>query len=125
MMTASAASFHTPAMRTRQIQMIGRALAQVVVDLAAVDLRDLTRRRDDRDHDRAVEMLVTGFAQEPQLLQPAADLAPLTRVFSGNRNPNVRSAKPNLNVLDGIVGADAAPIQSTRAPRGSLSSVSW
>ena len=41
-------------MRTRQIQVIGRAFAQVVVDLAAVDLRDL-----------ASSGLMTGITIEP------------------------------------------------------------
>lgn len=36
------------AMRPRQVQVVRRACAQVVVDLAAVDLGDLALRRDDR-----------------------------------------------------------------------------
>jgi hypothetical protein len=57
-----------------QIQVIGRALSQVVVELAAVELDDLAGIIQDRDHQRTSQVLMAGLPQHAQLLQGPADL---------------------------------------------------
>lgn len=54
-----------------QVKMQRRALAQAVGDFAAVELHGLPVPVADREHDRAVQVLVSGFlAQHAELLQP-------------------------------------------------------
>ena len=113
------------AVRTGQIQVIRGARAQLVGDLAAVDLGDVPGWGDDRDHDRAVKMLVPGVAQEPEPLQATADLRPPMRFFSGSRYPNVRFGKAQLERFDCFLGADAATFQIIERLRSLPSSVSW
>lgn len=63
-----------------------RALAQPRRDLAAVDLRNLSVLVHDRDDDTAVEVLVAALAQNPERLQPLAQLgAPARRQPVGER----------------------------------------
>jgi len=87
-------------MRTWQIQVFRRAFAQVVVDLAAIDLGDFAGRRDDRDDDRAVKMLVSRFAPQPDLLQATPDVAP--RLAALLREPEAQRpvSKADLEALD-------------------------
>ena len=59
-----------------QVQVIGRAISQVVVDLASVEFGHLAGRIDDREHDGAGEVLMTGGAVQSQALQLAADRRP-------------------------------------------------
>src|SRR5271155_2506298 len=91
--------------------MIRGAGPQALRDLAAVDLRDVTRGGNDRHHHRAVKMLVPGVAQNTQPLQPAADLRPLNargRRQSISKGP-IRKAY--LERFDGFGGADAASFE--------------
>ncbi|CCW17159.1 hypothetical protein EBBID32_14980 [Sphingobium indicum BiD32] len=70
-------------MRTRQVEMIGRALAQIVPDLAAVEVDHDARPVADRHHQAPAQMLMAAVAQhaEPLELAPhvCARLAVLLR----------------------------------------------
>ena len=61
------------AVRSRQIQVQGRARSQIRCDLAAVDLQHVAGFIEYRNHQRAVEVLAPGGAVQPQLREPAAD----------------------------------------------------
>ena len=58
------------AMFAFQVQVQRRSLAQLRRDLAPVHLRHVTGWRNDRDNQRAVEMLVAALPVNAQLLQP-------------------------------------------------------
>ena len=53
------------AMRARQVQVKRRALAQVRRDLSPVHLDHAARLIEDRNHDRAVQVLVPALAKDP------------------------------------------------------------
>src|SRR6185437_13448796 len=73
------------AVRTWEVQVIGRAGTQVIADLAAVDLRDLAGVADHGDHERAVEVLVAGLAQDSHPLKRRTQLR--TRLVLLRRQP--------------------------------------
>ena len=58
-----------PGVRSGKVQVQRGALAQLGGDLAAVHRGDAPFRVEDRKDDRAVEVLVAGFADEAQFLQ--------------------------------------------------------
>ena len=62
------------AVRAGQVEVARHPLLERPGDLPAVDLRHPARLVEDRDHDRAVEVLVAALAQDPQLGEPAPDL---------------------------------------------------
>ena len=57
------------AVRSGQVQVQRRPLAQIAADLAAVHAGDLAAFVEDRDHQGAIEMLVAALAEEAKLLQ--------------------------------------------------------
>ncbi len=66
--TAERSCVPDAAVRTGQVQVFGGAGAQMIIQLAAVDLRHRTVGIDDRDDERAVKMLVAALAQDPDAL---------------------------------------------------------
>jgi len=60
------------AVRPGQVQVQRCAFAQAVVDLAAVDFRDVARRIEHRHYQRTVEVLMPAVAIDPHTLQRAA-----------------------------------------------------
>ena len=97
-----------PAMRSRQIQVVRRARAQPFCDLAAVDFGDLAGGRDDRDHDRAIEVLVTGFAVQAEFLQATADVGAGLAVLLRQPQTQRPIGKAELEALDQGFIMDAA-----------------
>lgn len=77
-----ASGFHPP-VRAGQVQMLGCPRAQVVTQLAAVDLAHRAVQAGHRDDQRAGEMLMARRAQHPQRLQPAPQLGALLAVLAG------------------------------------------
>jgi hypothetical protein len=63
-----------PGVRARQVQVLGRARAQVVQQLAAVHLDHVAALVEHRDYQGAVEVLVAAFSDQADLLQPGADV---------------------------------------------------
>jgi hypothetical protein len=61
-------------MRAGQIQLVNGALAQVVVELATIQTQHLAVIHD-RDHQRTVEVLVAGLAQDAKGLQTAPNFS--------------------------------------------------
>ena len=98
-------------MRPRQIQVQRGAIAQVGRDLPAIDLRHLTVRGDHRDDDRAVEVLMTTRAQDPDALELSAQHRTLhPRLL---RQPVAQRAvsKADLEGLEGFRRADPTALQ--------------
>ena len=79
--------------------MPARRLSLILRPYISVDLPLLI---DDRDHQRAVEVLVPALADEPERCSRPRSSAPSLRFLLGRRYPSVRLAKPSWKVLDRI-----------------------
>ena len=114
---ASAPRFHTPAGGPGRYRWGRSARAQVVADLAAVELDHVSGLVEDRDDGQAVEMLMARGAQHAQGLQAApghgALLALLVRQPVAERTVGVIPAGRRPTPRD---GRHAGP-GDTRAPR--------
>jgi hypothetical protein len=91
--------------------MLRCAEPQPLGDLAPVDLADRSGIVDHRDHQRSVEVLVPGVAQDAQALQPSAELGAGHPVPLRQAKTERAVREPELEVLDGFGVIDPARVQ--------------
>ena len=96
--------------------MIRRARSEVVVDLAAVNLRHLVGRVLDREHDAAVEVLVPALAQEAELLQPRPQRLAVLAITKRQAQAQRAVGEAQAERFDG--GGKAATFQVVQRRRG-------
>src|SRR6516164_7165304 len=85
--------------------------AQPLGDLAAVDFGDFTRGCDHRDHDRAVEVLMSALAQKSDALQLSADRSSLDSILLRQSVAERAIGIAQAERLDRFLRADAAALE--------------
>ena len=97
--------------RAGQVQVLRRALPQRSVDLPAVRLHHLAIEIEDRDDERAVQVLVAALADDPQLLEAFADLLPCLAARLRQAQTERAVGKAQLESPNRLVVGDSALLE--------------
>ena len=98
-------------MRTWQVEVLGRARAQVVQQLAAVHLDHVARRIEHRDDQAARQVLVAAVAVDADALQLGPQLVAGDAAALGQTQAQAAVRIAELEAADGLGVGDAARLQ--------------
>jgi hypothetical protein len=107
-------SFFVPhaAMRPRQVGMLRRPGAQIVVDLPPIHAGHVAGKIEDREHDGAVHVLVAALgAQNAETLQASTKIGSGLAVLVRQRESQFAICKTQLEVADHLRVCEAAAFE--------------
>ncbi|MCZ7590618.1 MAG: hypothetical protein M5U15_00020 [Kiritimatiellae bacterium] len=100
-----------PGVRSGQVQMMGRAFAQALGDLAAVDFGHVAAFVEDRQHQRTVKVFVSGFPEQAQRLQPRPDRRAVLPVLVRQPQAQRPVGEAEPEAVDGLLVVQSPPPQ--------------
>ena len=109
-----------PPVRPRQIKMVGRALPQIVVDFATVEIDHAAFSIEQRHDQRATQVFVPALPQHAQRHQPAAHVGPGLAVGLRQAIAQRPVREAQLKVLDQLRMHEATPLQIGKRLRGAF-----